>query len=76
MDLSWEICEAFLRLGYLPPATFADLPRMAGYPQSDEQRATMEACAVSLETAAERHEARAGYMRRNAESLREWSAES
>ena len=30
MDLSWEICEAYMRLGYLPPAHFADLPDYAG----------------------------------------------
>lgn len=29
MDLSWEICEAFIRLGYLPPTHF-ELPEMAG----------------------------------------------
>jgi hypothetical protein len=27
MDLSWEICEAFIRLGSLPPFHFADLSR-------------------------------------------------
>jgi hypothetical protein len=30
MDLSWEICEAFMRLGYLPPVSFCDLPAMCG----------------------------------------------
>lgn len=31
MDLSWEICEAFIRCGYLPPFVYAsDLPDMAG----------------------------------------------
>ena len=30
MDLSWEICEAYMRLGYLPPIYFARLPGMAG----------------------------------------------
>lgn len=30
MDLSWEICEAYTRLGYLPPIHYAGrLPRMA-----------------------------------------------
>jgi hypothetical protein len=29
MDLSWEICEAFVRLNRCPPAHFSDLPRMA-----------------------------------------------
>jgi len=30
-DLSWEICETFMELGYLPPLHFIDLPHMAGY---------------------------------------------
>src|SRR3954463_1905679 len=30
MDFSWQICEAYMLLGYLPPVHFADLPRMAG----------------------------------------------
>ena len=30
MDLSWQICEAYMRLGYLPPTHFAGVPRMAG----------------------------------------------
>lgn len=29
MDVSWEICEAYIRLGYLPPVHF-ELPKMAG----------------------------------------------
>lgn len=28
MDLSWEIAEGFMRLGYLPPAWITDLPRI------------------------------------------------
>lgn len=31
MDMSWEICAAFIRCGYLPPLKYASgLPRMAG----------------------------------------------
>lgn len=30
MDFSWEIAEAYMRLGYLPPLHFANLPQMAG----------------------------------------------
>jgi hypothetical protein len=29
MDFSWQICEAYVTLGYAPPAHFADLPAMA-----------------------------------------------
>lgn len=33
MNLSWEICAAYLKLGYMPPLHFADLPKLAGGPQ-------------------------------------------
>ena len=37
MDLSWEICEAFMRLGYLPPTRF-EPPAMAGRGTSSKDR--------------------------------------
>jgi hypothetical protein len=30
MDFSWDICRAFIKLGKMPPAHFADLPKYAG----------------------------------------------
>jgi len=30
MDLSWDICRAYIDLGYLPPVHFSDLPDHAG----------------------------------------------
>jgi hypothetical protein len=30
MDLSWEIAESYMCLGYLPPVHFSDLPLLAG----------------------------------------------
>lgn len=48
MDLSWEICEAFMRLGYFPPAHFAELPAMAGRGESKRDRAIISACRQSL----------------------------
>jgi hypothetical protein len=38
MDLSWEICEAYIALNMLPPAHFADLPRMADRWTEGKQR--------------------------------------
>lgn len=54
MDLSWEICEAFILLGFLPPAHFADLPAMSGYPRDDDHRKVMDACLASLSVQNER----------------------
>lgn len=38
MDLSWQICEAFMVLGYLPPFHFCDLPAMSGRGTSAKDR--------------------------------------
>jgi len=48
MDLSWEICEAFTRLGELPPVHFCNLPRMAGRGTSAKDRYIISACRASL----------------------------
>lgn len=32
MNLAWEICAAYVELGYLPPLHFANLPKYAGGP--------------------------------------------
>lgn len=44
MDLSWEICEAFTRLGMLPPTNMVDLPNMAGKRRSERNLYIVEAC--------------------------------
>ena len=49
MDLSWEICEAFLLLGFAPPAHFArNLPRM-GREKSRLGKTILQGCLKSLE---------------------------
>lgn len=65
MDLSWEIAEAYMRLGHLPPAHFAELPAMAGMPASDDNLKIVEACERSLTESA-----------RTAERRREWGVET
>lgn len=67
MDLSWEICEAFTRLGFLPPLHFCDLPRMSGYPRGEPDLYVIEACKRSAEVA--RYQAE-----RTAERLAEFTA--
>lgn len=56
MDLSWEICGAFIALGYLPPVHFCRLPRMAGWEAEAWRvpimRAAIEACQVAERWAA------------------------
>lgn len=48
MDLSWEICEAFMRLGFLPPVKYANLPGMAGKGDRPDERKVIEGCVRAL----------------------------
>jgi hypothetical protein len=52
MDLSWEICEAFMLLGYLPPVHFASgLPMMGGRGYVARDRRIIGACEHALRVA-------------------------
>ena len=62
MDLSWEICEAYLMLGLYPPAHFCDLPRMAGRGDNERDRMIVRACMESVSIAR-------GWLDNRAESL-------
>lgn len=54
MDLSWEICEAYIALGYLPPTAFAELPAMAGRGTGKADRETIKYCKESFEVVRDR----------------------
>jgi len=43
MDLSWQICEAYMRLGFYPPIHFR-LPRMAGKTLTARNKRIIRAC--------------------------------
>ncbi len=51
MNLAWEICEGYMRLGFLPPIHFADLPAMAGRGQSKRDRWVLAGCRCSFQVA-------------------------
>ncbi len=53
MDLSWEICAAYVALGYYPPAHFCRLPRMAGRGNSEGDRRLLAICREALEMQAQ-----------------------
>lgn len=53
MDLSWEICRAFIALGYKPPLHFCDLPDMAGMQWTEDTARTVAACKESAKIAAQ-----------------------
>ena len=44
MDLSWEICEAYMLLGYLPPVHFCGLPDYAGCRLTSKARWVIAGC--------------------------------
>lgn len=48
MDLGWEICEGYMRLGFLPPVHFADLAKMAGRGTSKLDKWIINGCRASL----------------------------
>jgi hypothetical protein len=52
MDLSWEICEVFMLLGFLPPLHFADLPGMSGRGTSARDKRIVAACLKTCEVSA------------------------
>ncbi len=61
MDLTWEICEAFMRLGSLPPYHFAtSLPAMGDRGRSERDRWIIAGClrtiAVMRDDATDRYE--------------------
>jgi hypothetical protein len=53
MDLSWEICEAFVCCGYLPPVSHCDLPDFAGLKLDERRQRVMDACQQSLKVMAD-----------------------
>jgi len=54
MDLSWEIVEAYIRLGCYPPVHFCRLPAMAGKADTPDNLAIVTACERSLDAASKR----------------------
>jgi len=54
MDFSWNICRAYILLGYLPPFYFCDLPEMTGYSDDLVRDACIESCKVVKDRAISR----------------------
>lgn len=61
MDLSWEIAEAYIRLGYRPPVSL-DLPGMSGRGESEHDQDIVQAVVDAKQ-------ARAANLAREADSL-------
>lgn len=49
MDMTWEIAETYIDLGYYPPTAYCRLPRMAGKDYSSKKnKRIIDACKESL----------------------------
>lgn len=62
MDLSWEICDAYISCGYLPPLQSCDLPDMSGKEKHPRTQLILAACRRSAEIAE-------GWAKRRGEAL-------
>lgn len=49
VNLSWEIAEAYIRLGYLPPLEFCDLPALATLRRDERTMTVIAACRRSID---------------------------
>jgi hypothetical protein len=49
MDLSWEICDAYISCGYLPPFDSCDLPDMSGKEKHPRTQLILAACQRTAE---------------------------
>lgn len=47
-DMSWEICEYYMLLGYLPPNAFCVLPNLADRTYGANDRRILSACRATL----------------------------
>jgi len=52
MDLSWDICLAYMLLGYLPPVHFCGLPGFAGKKLDAKAQWVIDGCRESCRLAA------------------------
>jgi len=66
MNMSWYICAAYMRLGYLPPVYFCNLPELAGKPLDATAAWILEGVEESVKCL----EAQAVAMRHHVELLR------
>jgi hypothetical protein len=69
MDLSWDICWAYLALGYLPPFRFTDLPRFSGMKLSEDVEWVLRACERSAEAIRDRAVHALGRLQEHREDL-------
>jgi len=51
MDMSWQICETYINLGYYPPTHFCQLPHMAGLSLNKKNRQIINCCNESIQIA-------------------------
>ena len=58
MNLTWQICESYLNLGYYPPVEMTELPCMSARGTSEKDQHIVKACIHSLESIVLRFQSR------------------
>jgi hypothetical protein len=76
MDLSWQICEAYMRLGQLPPFHSAGLPAMCGRGSSERDKWVIAGCRESVNQYVERAQNAAAYKRSTLDHVEEFAREA
>lgn len=77
MDLSWDICTAYILAGQLPPVHFAaHLPEFAGKTLTQQNKVVLVACERALETMGNRCHRGLKHVRNLYKILKENSAKS
>lgn len=72
MDLSWDICHAYILLGYAPPLQYCDLPDFAGQDNKKEPFwSILKACLKSANAAMQRATAKTGQLHQRIEAALE-----
>lgn len=69
MDLSWDICHAYVLLGYLPPFHFCDLPHYSNLKLNEKTECVLNSCIRSAEVVCKRAQSRLDSLREYKEEL-------
>ena len=71
MDLSWDICEAYMLLGYFPPVHFCQLPQFAGKKLTEKAQWIIDGCKESCKIVGNFAKAKASDLERLEQNMKQ-----
>lgn len=74
MDLSWQICEAYMIVGYLPPLHFANLPHYSGLTLDGKTKWVIDGCVRAAEVLGQQAAAQKQRLKQLAKSIKKAKA--